>query len=458
MSGARFAFIFEPEHCTREVTALVAATAAVRGRGVPGPDISVGADVKALLVLRRELDGLLAERLVPFTARDLHDLEGAQSLGAWAAQQLCLAPGEVTALARVGKANLTHPATGALQESGQISARHARVVHAALHGLPAELQSAGDEFLAPLALDRTPSDLGYVAEKWRETVTPELTQDDLDAMDDAQYLKASPTSGGVKLDGWFTGRNAEWLLKGLDRFAKPTADDIRDADQRRADALALMARIAAGADLTARDLEGTGHAPADLPKVRITMLTDVITMQRAVDAFDELTAAGAAAADALASPASRALPGWLPAAERDLVAGTHGERTLSPMPWRELLAAVCDGDIQRLVLDPASAVLDLGRAARLFSTDQRRAIARGGRLVCQWRRCKSPWVEAHHRTRWVDGGHTNHADGLLLCSYHHTLVHMGWTLTETDNGYKATAPPDWAERRRHKRRRKPRAA
>lgn len=444
--------MFEPEYCTREVTALVAATAAVRGRGVPGPDISVGADVKALLVLRRELDGLLAERLVPFVARDLHDLEGAQSLGAWAAQQLCLAPGEVTALARVGRANLTHPATGALQESGQISARHARVIHAALHGLPEELQAAGDAFLAPLALDRTPSDLGYIADKWRETVTPELTQDDLDAMDDAQYLKASPTTGGVKVDGWLTGRNAEWFLKGLDRFAKPALDDIRDADRRRADGLALMARIAAGADLSARDLAGTGHTPADLPKARITVLTDVITLQRALDAL------AAAATDALTAPAARAVPGWLPATERDLVTGTHGERTLTPLPWRELLTAVCDSDIQRLVLDPASAVLDLGRAARLFSTDQRRAIARGGRLVCQWKHCNNPWVEAHHRTRWTDGGHTNHTDGLLLCSYHHTLAHLGWTLTPTHNGHKPTAPPDWAERRRHRHRRKPRAA
>ena len=447
--------MFEPEYCTREVTALVAALAAVRSRGVPGPDVSLGADVKALLVLRRELDGLLAERLTPFVSRDLHDLEGAQSLGSWAAQELCLAPGEVTALARLGKANLTHPKTGGLQESGQISAKHARVVHAALHGLPDDMQTAGDEFLAPLALDRTPSDLGYIAEKWRETVTPELTQDELDALEDAQYCKASPTTGGVKVDAWLTGRNAEWLLKGLERFAKPTADDIRDADQRRADGLGLMARIAAGADLTARDLEGTGHAPADLPRVRVTVLTDVITMQRALDAIN---AAAAAATDALTDPIGHSVPGWLPATERELVAGTHGERTLSPLSWRQLLAAVCDGDVQRLVLDPGSAVLDLGRAARLFTADQRRAIARGGRLVCQWRRCHNPWVEAHHRTRWVDGGHTNHTDGLLLCSYHHSLVHMGWMVTETDDGRRCTPPPDWAERRRAKRRRKPRAA
>lgn len=447
--------MFETEHCTREVAALIAATAAVRARGVAGPDISLGSDVKALLTLRRELDGLLAERLVPFVARDLPDLEGARSLGSWAAQQLCLAPGEVTALHRVGKANLAHPKTGELQESGQISARHARVVHAALHGLPEPLQVKGDEFLAPLALDRTPSDLAYLAEKWRETVTPELTQDDLDAMEDAQHLKASPTMGGVKVDGWLTGANAEWLLKGLERFAKPTADDIRDADQRRADALGLMARIAAGADLTARDLEGTGHSPADLPRVRVTVLTDVITMQRALAALD---AAAAAAAESLADPLARRVPGWLPAAERELVTGTHGERTLSPLSWRQLLAAVCDGDVQRLVLDPGSAVLDLGRAARLFTADQRRAIARGGRLVCQWRRCSSPWVEAHHRTRWVDGGHTNHTDGLLLCSYHHSLVHLGWVLTETEQGYRPKPPPDWAERRRAKHRRRPRAA
>jgi hypothetical protein len=69
--------MFEPEYCTPEVAALTAATSAVRGRGVPGPDICLGADVTALFEIRQEIEGLLAERLVPFGARDLQDLDGA---------------------------------------------------------------------------------------------------------------------------------------------------------------------------------------------------------------------------------------------------------------------------------------------------------------------------------------------------------------------------------------------
>ena len=40
---------------------------------------------------------------------------------------------------------------------------------------------------------------------------------------------------------------------------------------------------------------------------------------------------------------------------------------------------------------------------------------------------------AHHKTRWVDGGHTNLADGTSLCPWHQARAHD----TRYDTTYQA---------------------
>ena len=46
---------------------------------------------------------------------------------------------------------------------------------------------------------------------------------------------------------------------------------------------------------------------------------------------------------------------------------------------------------------------------------------------CVFPECDRPtaWCEAHHLTPWSHGGRTDVADGCLLCSFHHHLVHQG---------------------------------
>ena len=82
-------------------------------------------------------------------------------------------------------------------------------------------------------------------------------------------------------------------------------------------------------------------------------------------------------------------------------------------------------------LDPSgragreSEVLDLGRARRLFTPAQRKALALRDRR-CRAEGCDIPsaWCEAHHaRAPWAAGGRTDLDDGLLLCSWHHHRAH-----------------------------------
>jgi hypothetical protein len=105
---------------------------------------------------------------------------------------------------------------------------------------------------------------------------------------------------------------------------------------------------------------------------------------------------------------------------------------------------------------PQIRLLDLGRAVRLATPAQRRALALRDR-GCVFNGCARPpsWCEAHHwKTRWHDGGLTNLDELCLLCSFHHHLVHDDdWHLDRDKDGrWIATAPNhDWLHRRRARR-------
>jgi hypothetical protein len=74
--------------------------------------------------------------------------------------------------------------------------------------------------------------------------------------------------------------------------------------------------------------------------------------------------------------------------------------------------------------------IDAGHAQRFFTERQRIALAAiwGG---CAHPDCDRPpsWTEAHHARPHSRGGPTTVANGILLCRFHHMLVHnQGWTV------------------------------
>jgi hypothetical protein len=63
---------------------------------------------------------------------------------------------------------------------------------------------------------------------------------------------------------------------------------------------------------------------------------------------------------------------------------------------------------------------------RVFTPEQRRflALRDGG---CRFPHCDRPsaFTDAHHIISWRSGGDTNVSNALLLCRFHHRLVHEG---------------------------------
>lgn len=127
--------------------------------------------------------------------------------------------------------------------------------------------------------------------------------------------------------------------------------------------------------------------------------------------------------------------GWLP-----------GTMTGLPVPTIE--QRICTGETKLLVTGPNGEPLYLSRANRLFSPAQKLAltVAAGGR--CQFPGCRTPapYLEAHH-VAWFcrDGGQTDIDNGIMLCSYHHHLVHAQHSPVEirTHDGAPYIVPAGW---------------
>ncbi|VZO39620.1 hypothetical protein HALOF300_04314 [Occultella aeris] len=97
-----------------------------------------------------------------------------------------------------------------------------------------------------------------------------------------------------------------------------------------------------------------------------------------------------------------------------------------PVP-RDLLDRIigCAGETYRIIFGPDNEILNHGRAHRLFTAAQRRAVIARDRH-CVYHDCTAPpeHCETHHGTRdWADGGNTDLHDAALVCRYHHHLIH-----------------------------------
>ncbi len=99
-----------------------------------------------------------------------------------------------------------------------------------------------------------------------------------------------------------------------------------------------------------------------------------------------------------------------------------------------------DARILPAVMGGGAVPLDWGRARRLFTPDQRKALVErdGG---CAWCLAPPSWCVVHHVRFWSEGGETSLENGALLCTGCHVLLHStDWTL-ELRDGMPWLIPP-----------------
>ena len=110
----------------------------------------------------------------------------------------------------------------------------------------------------------------------------------------------------------------------------------------------------------------------------------------------------------------------------DVPAGTCHIEGLGPIEPATAQRLACDGKVLPAVLGADGEVLAFGRARRLASRAQRRALRIRDGVTCQFPGCEqSRHLDAHHAVPWWAGGATDLGNLLNLCRRHHTAVHEG---------------------------------
>ncbi|HET9501857.1 MAG TPA: DUF222 domain-containing protein [Marmoricola sp.] len=352
---------------------------------------------EALLALAR-LDGRLeAVRLqLTATAGELAHNEGYGSVGAWLAQQTRTDQRPNASDVRLARLlDQRWRQTAAALAVGTVNAAQARVIVDALEdlpevGVPTEVLADAEARLVAEADHFAPKQLRILGRRILEVVAPEVYE--------AQEAKA-------------LAQEEERARKQTALFTRRIGDGTTKISIRVPDAVAVRL-------MTYLESFSSPRGPARLGE----KVPSYRRLGHAFCAFLET-----------ADPKRMPLHGGdattvlvtisLAELRQQLGAGELGaDDRLSASEVRRL---ACTAAIVPVVLGGQSEPLDLGRASRLFTPAQRKAMAIRDKR-CRAEGCEIPaaWCEAHHfRTPWSRGGRTDLTDGKLLCGYHHHRAH-----------------------------------
>ena len=105
------------------------------------------------------------------------------------------------------------------------------------------------------------------------------------------------------------------------------------------------------------------------------------------------------------------------------------------MPPEALQRLACDARIQVVAESDAGDAISLGRTKREPSASMMRQLRHRDR-GCRFPGCGSTtFANAHHIVWWSRGGATDLNNLLLICGFHHRLVHEhGWAVERADDG------------------------
>jgi hypothetical protein len=247
-------------------------------------------------------------------------------------------------------------------------------------------------------------------------------------------LWLAPTfEGMVAVEGRLEPEAGQTLLAALEPLARPTdAADPRSGGQRRADALAELAR---------RALEAGRLPQAGGVRPQLTVVVDLDSLLgRPASVGGEVGGVGPLDPEgcrrvACDSSVTRVLVTRHPGTDAPPMAG-------DPSGLAGRLGAAM-AKLPPVLGGAPTQPLEVGRTSRVVQPAQRVALAvrDGG---CVFPGCDRPlaWCEAHHVVHWLDGGPTDLANLALLCRAHHRAVHEGgWRLRRDPDGRLTATPP-----------------
>jgi len=413
-----------------------------------------------------------------FDAREGWGGYGLRSCAHWLSWQCGLSPNAAREHVRVARALRNLPVIAAAFDEG-------RLPYAKVRALTRVAEPAIEADLLEFAIEATASQLDRTVREWRRSDDYEKDHPDLEDDEDCREpVRPDPEQefrywwdeeGMLVVHARLSVDNGAPFLAGLtsvveraarrDRAAAKSA--ARDAATRAAEPPAAGAAPGPGAPDGAG--AGCGDA-ADRPEPVVSPSCDADEENDLVAAREATTARRCAALAALAALAGAAAEadrraGDPPRREvivhvdaavlaEDAAAGrayVEGGPPLTPAQARRLL---CEATVIAM-LEAGREVLAHGRARRLASRAQRRALLRrdGG---CARPGCGETRLErlhAHHLRHWLFGGRTDLPNLVLLCDTDHGLAHDldlimarrdGRLIVTTPDGRRIWGPADAA--------------
>jgi hypothetical protein len=360
----------------------------------------------------------------------------------------------------------TYLPTAAAWLAGEISGAHVgaitQAIDRAARSVPAldkpRFRADAEQALLAFAKEGArPSELSVRGRRLRLLVDPDGLAVDALETERAQFLRFSPDAEGVTVTGFLSvethalittalqqivdTQHRQGHLRERDRIAGDDPVARRQRRLRRPHLHALALRQLCGSFLESGQL-GSHHGV--IPRVRVDVdLVDLHT------AFGGTVHAPGSDAPVLVGPDS---------VRRLLCDAEISAALVSGARPRCTCGCGCGStpgevSLDDLVRAAAADVLYVGRAQRIVTTRQRRA------LEIRDRHCTGPGctVEvsrcaAHHVVHWEDGGSTDLSNLVLACDGCHHLVHEGgWSILVTpgkqphQHGYLTWLPPDRRE-------------
>ncbi|MDV6260341.1 HNH endonuclease signature motif containing protein [Rhodococcoides yunnanense] len=349
----------------------------------------------------------------------------------WLTSTTLLSPSKANKIVALARGLKNFPDIADAVNTGVMSVDHAALILTFAETPPKNLPQEGRDIArAAMIKDATgpgarTGPLRAAITKLHDTYGNKKPPDDTDRNE----LFASKTLNGrlvAKMD--FDAVTGEKLLTALSPLTepRPAADgtpDERSPARRRADAFGhILDRYLASSN---RPTEG-GEKPHINLHISLRDLTDLRnTMNADSDSDSDSDSENGRTAtksdnDSRSATADRG-------AYRDLFGdGT----TVGWLPWMGPLSRetsrqlACDCILTAIVMDENGSPINLARTARTVNAKQKRALTARDH-GCAFPGCGKPaaWTEGHHIWHWTDGGPTDMNNLVLLCGFHHKLIH-----------------------------------
>ena len=332
-------------------------------------------------------------------------------------------------------------------EAGRVSAEHVAAAGRALSAVSGPAQAAMaapgvQQELLTAAVSQDAATFGRTAARLAARLEPDSMELALESQQAARFLTVADRFDGTHVTGRLDRLAGHTLRLALEALSpRPSDDDDRTPDERRADALTAMAAAVLS---DPRTTPGAAVTPQVSMILTERTWAGLRTWHREREEAGRRPEArrgeagpgtagpnearpGGAVTNVARHVGGRPYAGMSPVEPATLEDGT-------PLPWSQVGRVLCDCELTRVVMDAEGTVLDLGRSARLYSGAHRRAVLARDR-GCSWAGCgaQARWCEIHHIRWWDrDTGPSSIENAVALCRYHHSVVHqLDLTITRT---------------------------